>query len=1154
MRIPFNKHFNKIFNKLRADITRLAGVDIKSKYIEIDTRTYKVGRVVSNICSAEIVFSFIYSSKKKEIQIDDIFQLFRVTANSDVPYFDDYDKKMVTILQNTLYHWSYKNSLEQVFAEYEKYPNEWKILNVNRLNGKLNSISIKTDVSSLDRFKEYISELERPLAHENRIGLIDEKEFKNSDLKHIYYKDSNGKNEVHIELEDNLIAYCKDKYRFQLIDTEAKQNEGININKDDLIAWACEMDEKDKVFKLKNNWEGRIKDLVFSIPSDKGLIDNKNLYIDGILHTVGALSVGKSTFTNICTYGITKHKGKIVTIFLNTVSDVFKSIDYFNMLQVKAVPFLSINQIHEHANQYITTLKTQHEIFKNRKSFRYINDSCMLLNTKLDSEKELAEEWPPCNGLYIKEENSRGNIIDKKIVCPFISICPKYNNIRDLNEAQVIVTTINSAVQAYLPFPYTDKHMTILEYIMRKSNLVFIDESDQVQANLDAMFCKELMLYGDKNIFYRETKNRVMEYQEQGDVPDDENIIQFIRGTTNVEYFTTNVANFITTTVQVDKLFKRNIFDEIVKSQLLWRDMFDEAINVNNNIKKTFDKNTELSSLYNKARKAFINTFTRFQRDLLNGESARDKNNVVEDLRIIAANLADESKLILDLQHLSNFKLNELLLWEDEEKLNREDFKELDGLYSNWEKPLNQIVSRSMEKLKFIIDLYMLEHKLKHVLEKWDLVKKIDSSIIDGKNGSPGGLRKEFAGLVPVIPIDMNYGFIIKKDNGKIKISYKNIEGVGRWILLNFDKLYSDLDDIKTNCILLSGTSNMKTSPKYNINLPIGCLLRKPQVKKTKLFMYYPASIAVKVSGTKYIQKREALKNVANKLFDESLSIDGKAYLEGVYDRLTEGRKRVLFSLGSYDDCRIFTEELSENMKDAFTLVKNGNLNFNSKNEIERSKIEDIAKYNIKAMAIPLGIGRGYNINTEILDYINELKGEEATKSVAAIEAAFFIKRPYYIPNDISTMVSWFNNAYVNEIYAYTNREYEDIKEFHHYLLSSLYKAESEFENMFGYSSLSDYARNNLLGDTIVDVFQLACRLIRGNVNAEVHFMDSSFAPGTAANDEGDTVKTSMLIGWREMIKNMIYKATSISEGQIAEELYYMLLEGFEMLNLKERG
>lgn len=1138
-----------MFHKLTFDITRLADVDIKAKYIEIDSRTYKVTRVISNICRAEIVASFIYSSKGKEVLIDDIFQLFRITANSDIPYFNDYDKNMVTILQSTLYHWSYKNSVEQAFAEYEKYPDKWKIFKVNRLNGRLNSVSIKNDAISLERYEEYISELNRPLEHENRIGLIDEKEFIDSDFKYVYYKKSSDKEEALIELDDNLVSYCKDKYKFELLDTEPKKNESINISKEDLIAWASEMDEKDKELKLKNNWKSRIKDIIFSIPSNTGLIDKKDLYIDGMLHTVGALSVGKSTFTNICTYGLTKHKGKTVTIFLNTISDVFKSVDYFNMLQVKAVPLLSTNQIHEHANQYMTTLKTHNEIFKNKKSFKYINDSCILLNTKLEFENELSEEWPPCSGLYIKKE---GN--NKRLVCPFISTCPKYNNIRDLKDAQVIITTINSAVQSYLPFPYVDKHMTILEYIMRKSNLVFIDESDQVQAYLDSMFCREIALYGDKNIFYRETKNKVMEYQEQGAVPDDENIVEFIKGTTNVEYFTTNIVNFITTTVEVNKLFKRKIFDEIVKSQLLWRDMFDEALGITTSVRKTFEKNEQLGDLYNKAIKAFINTFTKFKRELLNKEFSKDKNNVVEDLRIIASNLADESKLILDLKHLSNFKLKELLLWEKDEKVDREDFKELEGLYNNWDKPLNQIVSRSMEKLKFIIDLYMLEHKLKYVLEKWDLVKKIDGSIIDSKNSNPESLRKEFAGLVPVIPIDMNYGFIIKKDNGKIKIIYKNIQGVGRWILLNFHKLYNYLDDIKTNCILLSGTSNMKNSPKYNVNLPVGCLLRKTKVKKTKLFMYYPASIAVKVSGTKHIEKREALKNMVNKLFDKTLSIDDKGYLEGVYDKLSKGRKRILFSLGSYDDCRIFTEELNENMKDAFALVNSGNRSINSKNEIERSKIEDIAKYDIKALSIPLGIGRGYNINTEILDYINEVKGETATKSVAAIEGAFFIKRPYYIPYDINTMVSWLNNEYVKEIYAYKNGDYKDIKEFQHKLLSSLYKAESEFENMYGYSSLSDYARNNLLGDTIVDVFQLACRLIRGDVNAEIHFMDSSFAPNSAANDEGDTVKTSMLIGWREMIKNMIYKASSISEGQIAEELYYMLLEGFEMLKLKERG
>jgi hypothetical protein len=1123
--------------------------------ISIDSRVYHINRIVSVICKAELVVSFIsHCTNHDEVEIEDVLQIFRITTNSDIPFFDQYDKRMLAKLQNTLYNWIYKNSVEQTFSEYFKYPSEWRIMNEKRTDNKF-SVVLKRDAFSNDRFEKYIQELEKPLDHagrDNSFSKISVSDiFSSSDL---YYLDYKTNEEKRISLNEELINYARNTFNPLRLNTEPKTFHEVQLDLNEMVQWAKEIDLNDTKRCLNNNWEGRIKDLVFSIPTTIGLVDQKTININGILHAVGALSVGKSTFITVCSYGLAK-KGKRSTIFLNTTNDVLKSIDYLNQIGIKAVPLLSPNQISEHANQYISTLKSHHDIFENPHSFKYVYDSCILLNANLSLDDNLIDTRPPCSYLYKKVVNKNGKGVNETTICPLICSCPRYNNIRDLNDAQIIVTTINSAVQSYLPAPYASDRMIILEYIIRTCDIVFIDESDQIQSSLDSLFCKTVDIYGDSNIFYRATKNRELEYQESGDVPENEHIVDFLRGTSNVEYYTTNIANFLTVTIGVDKLFNHKIFDQLVKSQLLWRDLFEQAVGINSQSFEEIEKDPELKELYYQARKAFGNAFEGFQSDLLSGIVPTPNDTVSYSLRTIATNLVDESKLLSDLKSFASLNLCQLLKWGEGDNSTREDFSRLKGLYENWDKPLEEVVGRVIEKLRFIMDLYMLEHKLKFVLDKWEVVRSIDNKIVSGAK-SPGSLKHEFAGVVPVLPIDVNYGFVINKEyNGRVHIKYKNLEGIGRWILLNFNKLYRDLDGVQINCVLLSGTSNMSSSPKYNIELPVGCLLRKPNIKKSKLLMYYPVPIVSKVSGAKGVNQ---IQLIADNLNNPKLSINGISYLSEIYERIPQGRKRVLFSLGSYDDCKIFSDRLNLYIKNSYNLVRTGELHGQGSKEIERGKIEDVVKYEIDALSIPLGVGRGYNIITEIsdiMDFINDTKGGATGKSVAAIGAAFFVKRPYYIPNNIETMVAWLNSSYIKTINRYKNKEFRDFESFLSRVVGNLHKTRIEFENMYGYSSLSPSERERLLGDTIVDIFQLSCRLIRGNVDAEIHFIDSSFAPNSAEGEKRfDSVSTSMLIGWRNMLKDMIVNSNELSIKEINNELYQILLDGFEMLKLKERS
>lgn len=1161
MRIDFDVQFAEIINEVKEYIKKMPGIININKKVKLNKKIYKLSDVASIICKVEAVSCFISSSTNaNEISIKQVLQLFRLTSNSYIPYFNNTEKSTLAKLQSTLYKWAYKSTVEAEFEQYSSLPKEWKIMEVNKKNGHVFSVSFRKDGYSLTRFSRYLKELEKQLPHvlhDNAFTCIDESEFFNHN--EVLYFNEFENVEKSITIDSSLLNYSKRNSKIIILNTQPTEAKPVSICTDDLLSWAKGIDLKDSINKKqKKNWEERIKDIIISVPEPLGLVTKSKIQVNGILNMVGALSVGKSTFMTVCSYGLAK-RGNRVAIFLNTVPEVLKTVDYLSELGTKAVPLLSQHQIHKHAIQYLSTLKSNNELFESRKSLEYTNDCCILLNATANILNNYDESVPPCNSLYIIKEKNNGNKENKNISCPLVGICPRFNSIRDLNNAEVIVTTASSAVKSYLPKPYAVEQMTILEYIIRTCDLVFIDEADQVQNNLDNMFCNTISIYGDKSIFYKATKNRLLEYQETGEVPDNIHVLDFIKGTSNVEMYTANVINFLTNTEDIDDLFSRDIFDKLIKSQLLWKDLFNQAVGINAKVLRNNEGDEEFYDQLSKARKAFGNSFDKFQRNLSRGELPNPDDKVTYSLRIIASNLTDETKLIVDLEILSNLKLCQLLKFDNMEDFNKENFIKIPKLYENWDEPLASIVNRLVEKLRFIMDLYMLEYKLKSVLDKWELVRILDKRIVDSKYRFPGSMKKEFSGIVPSIPIDMSFGFIITKaDDGKIQMKYINLEGIGRWILLNFDRLYYDIDGARTNCILLSGTSNIEKSPKYNIELPIGCLLHKRNAKKPRLNMFFPTPVVSTISGTKYTEVENSLNILADNLFNARIDTANKGYLRNVLERLPEGRKRVLFALGSYKDCSTFSNRLNKYMDGSYSLVRTGEAKGNDFNEIERGKIEDIAKYNIKALSIPLQIGRGYNIITEVsevVDLIDETNVDTPKKSVAAIGATFFVKRPYYVPNDVYTMVSWVNCAYIKMIERYRKREYSEFDLFYSSLIGKLYKVLSEFDNIFGYQSLSKLNRDKLLGDTLVDVFQLACRIIRGDVDAEIHFIDSSFAPNTAsANVNYDSERTSMIIGWRNMVKNMIESPDDLAKGEINKELYYMLLRGLEMIHLNEQG
>src|SRR5690606_23602773 len=197
---------------------------------------------------------------------------------------------------------------------------------------------------------------------------------------------------------------------------------------------------------------------------------------------------GKSSIMEILSYYMVKERGEKVTLIVPDIVEMFKLIDRFESLEIHAVPIMSDRERQYHIQQYLQSfsqeeLQTEGFHLASRKSFRYLSASCLL---KTMEEEDLANVniAPPCYRLQkVEEPNSKKRV--KNYVCPFISSCDYHRMYQELDKADIYVTNINSLLTASLPAFMSKEKMLMLEYLLRRSSLILIDEADNVQSTCD---------------------------------------------------------------------------------------------------------------------------------------------------------------------------------------------------------------------------------------------------------------------------------------------------------------------------------------------------------------------------------------------------------------------------------------------------------------------------------------------------------------------------------------------------------------------------------------------------------------------------------------------------------------------------------------------
>ncbi|GET42208.1 hypothetical protein MiSe_70220 [Microseira wollei NIES-4236] len=273
------------------------------------------------------------------------------------------------------------------------------------------------------------------------------------------------------------------------------------------------MDEKlaQAGYQLENYCE-RIQGIIWRLynPEIDDFSANKKLDIEQLIHIVGLLNVGKSTFLEVLNYQLAKNKYRCALIVNDVVAQVLLASLFWHGLGISAAPIMGSDRFQQLEKVYEPILATQGEEIaqgSTHPAWRWFSPVCPLL-ALVQSEEKWEFGFEPCHTLYQKvilvnqndeiddedmEDWEEGQTEDK-YTCPFYYKCPRHQLERDIAQALVWVLTPASFIHTRTFPELFEEKLTFAEAVYRECSFLFIDEADRVQVQFDQAFAPDEVL------------------------------------------------------------------------------------------------------------------------------------------------------------------------------------------------------------------------------------------------------------------------------------------------------------------------------------------------------------------------------------------------------------------------------------------------------------------------------------------------------------------------------------------------------------------------------------------------------------------------------------------------------------------------------------
>ena len=438
-------------------------------------------------------------------------------------------------------------------------------------------------------------------------------------------------------------------------------------------------------------------------------------------------------------------------------------------------------------------------------------------------------------------------------------------------------------------------------------------------------------------------------------------------------------------------------------------------------------------------------------------------------------------------------------------------------------------------RLLFVLVAALLDRHTYVVLAEWGRRTAPDESDVQPHQKTPASLRD----VLPLPPLGRQFGTYYSPGGSGTnpnRLSFLSYTNIGRWYLLHFHELFSDLRQRPGPHVLaLSGTSYLPDAVRLHLGsqctCPQGLLLPEAEaiegIRQSE-FTFLPLRDAenapIRISGAKEgADKMAALETLTRRLTGYR-----GGYLQQERDALQglgatnakhwADRARILLLVNSYEQAQavattlqeVWPEErerifyLSRVEGEKYDALGGGRLGrVTAQTALNRPDIETFGtSTNGHILVAPLSaIGRGYNI-------LNR-------QGQAAFGSLYFLIRPYPHPDDMTALAREMNRRTLDwaddaEFVAWSEPSLEA-------QFQKLRQTASHYWDAAGrrqyWSTLHDYPewgcapRKDLAAYTAGLLVQAAGRLLRGGVPFRAYFVDAAFAPLAAHHPDETPVE-----------------------------------------------
>lgn len=911
--------------------------------------------------------------------------------------------------------------------------------------------------------------------------------------------------------------------QYDLEEIRVPEQHRIDISFADLQAEADWMDRvAPEGSAAAQSWGARLRAIQFRLIRQTGLQESSHVTLDGLLHLIGMVGSGKSSFFTVLTVYLAR-RGYRVTMVLSDVAAMFREQEIFDALcqadpqALKAVPLLGRGSRITHLNRLDRTLAARDGVSlrQSHPAYSFLSTICSLDGLRQDV-RPISPGNEPCTRLYDTENEEE----EKRYDCPFLPVCPVHHATRSLSQARIWLVTPASLLASGPQLPLMSVTMRYVDLVMRHTHVVLVDEADLVQVQFDDRFAPMEILVRERGESWLDrTATQVARQIYRAGRP-------LVGRRPDLDRWLIAHDN---TQRAVNRLYILLREKDSHTRKWLGKHYFSHDILIS---RLEYELRSLLpdSSIFTKQAQAFK------YNPLVRGTPESPE----------APPLAWYNALHLEmLESASNQAVLLLEKWISE--VGNDNVKTLH----------KQQINKLALHLLVMLLVITLDHALHEMILLWSASE--DLGVDRGRGGLFYNPSEDQLKLIPEPPMGTIIGFQYydTEEDGDGELRFFHVQGLGRALLYHLHDALKESDGVVgPHVILTSGTSWAPQSWKYHLpETPQAVLLPQKNghqlplpTSEGRVQCFYeplpdPSAPGkyLHVSGYEEPERRmRSLRAMVDALTQPQGYQPSKFEIE--LSQLDEHRRRILLVVGSYAEAEAVGDALAalfseENQpftpEDVLTLIPDSDGEGNDvwqhfPGKLRRSLLNQMPKLSARFLVAPLqSIERGHNI----------LVGQEA-----AIGSVYFLVRPYPVPGDIHTAIHKLNAWSYHFFLQHPEKTATEAG----LLLRQV--ASKEWEKALSkekrYRTLDDQERSPLLWTQFVLVWQTIGRLLRGGASARVHFIDSRWAEHSLVGKK-DTEQTSMLVGFRNILRAAVTHPDPIEQA-IAQTLYGEAAIAFE--------